>query len=107
MNLPAVVAALVEAQNNLDHSAYADCFDEAAIVYDEGETHNGKAEIRKWIEQANKKYQTRMEPLSFTQIGDDTVLEARVSGTFDGSPLVLKYHLELVGGLIQSLKVTG
>ena len=107
MNLPAVVAALVQAQNNLDASAYVDCFDETALVHDEGENHKGKAEIRGWIKQANAKYQTRMEPLHFTQTGDAAILEAKISGTFEGSPAVLKYHLEISGGLIQSLKVTG
>jgi ketosteroid isomerase-like protein len=107
MNLPAVVAALVQAQNNLDASAYADCFGEAAIVHDEGKIHHGKTKIREWIEQANKKYQTQMEPLDFTQNANDAVLGAKVSGTFDGSPAVLKYHLELVDDLIRSLKVTG
>jgi hypothetical protein len=107
MDLPVIIAGLVQAQNNLDHAAYADCFDEAAIVYDEGHTYRGKIEIREWIKQANEKYKTRMEPLDFSQTGKDTVLEAKVSGTFDGSPAVLKYHMELAGGLIQSLKVTG
>lgn len=89
MKLPAVVAALVQAQNNLDHNAYADCFGEAAIVHDEGKIHQGKTEIREWIEQANKKYQTQMEPLNFNQTNDEALLEAKVSGTFDGSPVVL------------------
>jgi ketosteroid isomerase-like protein len=107
MNLPKVIAALVQAQNSLDHNAYADCFSEAAIVHDEGKTHTGKAEITEWIKEANKKYQTQLEPLDFNQTGDEAVLEARVSGTFDGSPAVLKYHLALADGLIKSLKVTG
>jgi ketosteroid isomerase-like protein len=106
MNLPTVIAALVQAQNNLDYNAYADCFDEAAIVYDEAQTHNGKAEIREWIKQSNEKYHTSMEPLKFKQSGDNAVLEAKISGTFDGSPLVLNYHMELKGNLVSSLKVT-
>jgi ketosteroid isomerase-like protein len=107
MNFPAVIAALVQAQNNLDHNAYADCFDEQAIVYDEGRTHQGKADIREWIRQANTKYKTQMNPLDLSQTGDNVVLKAEVSGTFDGSPAVLKYHLKLSNGLISSLTVTG
>lgn len=107
MSLPTVIAALVLAQNNLDHKAYADCFNDDAIVYDEGHTHQGKVEIREWIKQANAKYQTQMNPIDLSQTGDNVVLKVEVSGTFDGSPAVLNYHLELSGGLISSLKVIG
>ncbi len=107
MNLPAVIAALVQAQNNLDHIAYADCFGKTATVDDEGKTYNGKAEIRQWIQQANEQYKTRMEPLDLAETGSNAVLTAKVSGTFEGSPAVLKYHMELADGLIRSLKVTG
>lgn len=107
MSLPPVIAAIVQAQNNLDHQAYANCFNEDAIVHDEGHTHRGKAEIKEWIKQANVKYQTKMKPLDFSQDGDIAVLEAEISGTFDGSPAILKYNMELKNGLLQSLKVTG
>ncbi len=107
MNLPATIAALVQAQNNFDHIAYADCFDKAAIVHDEGQTHHGKAEIKEWIKQANAKYKAKMVPLNFTQSGPKGVLTAEISGTLPGSPAVLQYHLELAGDLISSLRMTG
>jgi hypothetical protein len=107
MNLPTVIAALVQAQNNFEHSAYADCFSETAIVHDEGEDHQGRAEIREWIKTANEKYKTQLEPLDFVQTGRDAVLTSRVTGTFDGSPAIHKYHLELSDDLIQSFRVTG
>ncbi|MBB5441405.1 ketosteroid isomerase-like protein [Pedobacter sp. AK017] len=107
MNLPTIIAALVQAQNNLDYKAYADCFIDEAIVHDEGHVHQGKVEIREWIKQANAKYQTQMKPLSISQTGNYAILKAEVSGTFDVSPVVLNYHLELSCDLISSLKVTG
>jgi len=45
MNLPEVVSELVRTQNNLDSVAYANCFSETAVVYDEGKTHHGRKEI--------------------------------------------------------------
>ena len=42
MNLPKVITDLVEAQNNFDSLAYAECFSETAVVFDEGKTHTGK-----------------------------------------------------------------
>ncbi len=48
-----------------------------------------------------------MEGVRYEGKGTSGVLAAQVSGTFDGSPLVLKYNFEFMDGLILSLKVTG
>ncbi|HEY1196558.1 hypothetical protein [Flavobacterium sp.] len=50
MNLPKVLTDLVNAQNSFDSSAYADCFSENAVVFDEGRTHNGRLDIQQWID---------------------------------------------------------
>jgi ketosteroid isomerase-like protein len=105
MNLPKVVADLVETQNSFDSAAYANCFSENAIVFDEGKTHNGRKEIKQWIEKANTDYQAVMKPLEYSE--NEEILKAEVSGNFPGSPIVLSYHLKLEDGLIQSLKITG
>lgn len=107
MNLPKVVAELVKAQDNFDSVAYANCFSETGVMFDEGKAHTGKSEIQKWIARSNDNYKTVMKPLAFTETGKGSVLSAEVSGTFDGSPLVLHFHFEISDGLIQSLKITG
>ena len=48
-----------------------------------------------------------MKPSAFIETGSTSVLSAKVSGTFDGSPIVLKFNFEIIDGLIQTLKVTG
>lgn len=103
MNLPKVVTDLIKTQNNFDSVAYANCFTETAVVFDEGKTHNGRKEIEKWIDEANKKYQATMKPLEYS----DTVhtLKTEVSGRFPGSPIVITYHYEFSNELIQSLKI--
>lgn len=105
MNLPNVLTDLTNAQNNFDSVAYANCFSETAIVFDEGKTHNGKTEIQQWIEKANSAYQAVMKPLEYSAI--EEVLKAEVSGSFPGSPIVLSYYFKLQNGLIESLKITG
>jgi hypothetical protein len=107
MELPKLVAQFVETQNTYDSSNYVACFTDTAIVHDEGRTHTGKEEIREWIEEANEKYRSVMNPLQYEESGPNGILTAEVSGTFPGSPIVLKFHLGLKGGLINSLKVTG
>lgn len=105
MNLPKVLEELVKTQNNFDSVAYANCFSETAVVFDEGKTHNGRNEIENWIKKANKDYQATMRPLEYSTT--EEILKAEVSGNFPGSPIIMSYHLKLTEGLIQSLKITG
>ena len=106
MELPQLVAQFVETQNTYDSKAYAKCFTDTAIVHDEGKTHTGKEEILAWIEDANERYKSVMKPLQYDESGSNGVLTAEVSGTFPGSPIVLKFNLGLKDGLIDSLNVT-
>lgn len=100
MNLPKVVTDLIQAQNNFDSVAYANCFSETGVMFDEGKDYKGRVEIRHMIDEANKKYQSEMEPLEYTESGTTSVLSAMCSGTFPGSPLVLKFHFEIADGQI-------
>jgi hypothetical protein len=103
MNLPKVIAELVKTQNNFDSAAYANCFTETALVFDEGRTHNGRKEIESRIENANKEYQAPMKPLEYSET--EQTLKTEVSGTFPGSPITMTYYYEFKDGLIQSLKI--
>jgi ketosteroid isomerase-like protein len=107
MDLPKVISDLVAAQNNFDSAAYAKCFSETAVVYDEGKTHSGRKEIEHWIADANEKYNATMKPVGFEENEMECILKAETSGNFPGSPIVLSYHLKITGGLIQTLKITG
>jgi len=106
MNLPKVIADLVDAQNSFDSIAYVNCFSETAVVFDEGKTHNGRLEIQHWIEESNEKYRSVMKPLEYTEDGISSVLSAECSGTFPGSPIKLKFHFDIIDEQIQHLKVT-
>ncbi len=106
MKIPNVILELIKAQNSLDSVAYANLFSETSIVHDEGKTHIGRNEVEHWIAKANGKYKSIMEPVDYTQKGNKGVLTANVSGTFPGSPVVLRFHFEINEGFIQSLKVT-
>lgn len=103
MNLPDIISKLVKAQSEFDSQAYADCFTENAVVFDEGKTHNGKKEIENWIDKANNEFKTVMKPLEYNE--NENILSAEISGTFPGSPVFLKYHFELTDGYIQSLRI--
>lgn len=78
-------------------------FSETAVVFDEGRTHHGKAEVKKWIEEANTAYKAAMKALDYSETAQ--ALKAEISGTFLGSPIVLQYQFEINGKGIQSLKI--
>ena len=103
MNLPKVVTDLIKTQNHFDSVAYANCFTKTAVVFVEGKTHNGRKEIEKWIDEANKKYQATMKPLKYSET--EHTLKTEVSGTFPGSPIVMTYLYEFQDDLIKSLKI--
>jgi hypothetical protein len=107
MNLPKVITNLVEAQNSHDGAAYASLFSDSAVVFDEGQTHHGRAAIQKWIEKSNEENQTVLRPLGFEQGENASVFTAEISGTFPGSPAILNFNLVIQQGFIQSLKITG
>lgn len=106
MTLPQLVDRFIATHNNYDSKAFVTCFTTSAIVHDEGKTHKGKDEIQKWIEHSNEQYRSSMKPLNYEETGATGVLTAEVSGTFSGSPIVLKFHLTLKNDLIDGLKVT-
>ena len=97
---------MIKAQNTFDSVAYANLFSETGVVRDEGKTHSGRKEVEQWIAEANEKYKSILEPVEYTQKGNKGVLTANVSGTFPGSPVVLKFNFEINDGIIQTLNVT-
>jgi hypothetical protein len=105
MKLPKVIVDLIMAQDKYDSKAFSDEFAEDAIVQDEGKTYHGKTEIRQWNEMTNAKYKTKYEPLEITSEGNRIMLTARVFGTFDGSPAIIKYHFETADGKIKALQI--
>src|SRR5688572_19684818 len=106
MNLPNVISELVRTQNNYDSVAYANCFSETATVLDEGNTYNGKAEIKEWIDQSNKQVKPVMKAIAYQELKKENILVAELSGEFPGSPVVMKFHHTLENGLIKTLKIT-
>jgi len=105
MNLPKVLSNLIAAQNKHESAAYVQCFSEKAIVFDEGKTHQGSVEIQQWIAKANEEYKVTVTPLEYDAL--EKIMLAEVSGTFPGSPIVLKYHFEFANDQISSLRIVG
>jgi hypothetical protein len=54
-----------------------------------------------------KEYQATLDVTEVTQARDETVVTAQVAGTFDGSPIQLRFHFTINGDKIAALTIRG
>jgi len=104
LNLPGPIAAYFAADCH-DVDAIVGCFTNDAVAKDEGHRHVGLAAIRQWKSEVAAKFDYRCEPLDMEHKDGATVVAARVSGNFPGSPVDLRYAFRLQSGKIASLEI--
>ena len=106
IDLPRVLQRYFQAQNAHDIDALVTCFAADATVHDEGRDITGHDAIRAWKVATTAKYRVTVEPLECRSGAGTTMVVARVSGTFPGSPANLTYRFGLLAdGRIRSLKI--
>ena len=105
LNLAAPVAAYFAAENEDDVAALRHCFAEDAIVHDEGRTMKGLAAIQRWKTESKQKYHYTAEPIASVLKDGKTLVTARLTGEFPGSPIELQYLFGLEGDRIASLEI--
>lgn len=105
MHLPDPIQTYFTARAPQDGEAFARAFSADAIVHDEGQSHSGPEEIRRWWLAAKEKYRHSAEPLEHAEVAGKTVIRARVSGEFPGSPAVLTFTFGLAGDRITDLRI--
>jgi len=54
-----------------------------------------------------KEYQATLDVTEVTQTRDETVVTAQVAGTFDGSPMQLRFHFTINGDKIVAWTLRG
>jgi hypothetical protein len=106
IDLPLTLERYFQAQNAHDIEALVACFAPDAAVRDEGHDIVGADAIRAWKVETGAKYRVTVEPLQSRPEADKTVVVAKVSGTFPGSPANLTYRFGFsADGRINSLAV--
>lgn len=105
IDLPPPIAAYFTA-DTADANAVARCFSEDAVVIDERRTHQGRAAIARWSTETAEKYHYTSEPVSVDHSGGDTIVTARRTGEFPGSPVMLRYRFTVEKGAIVRLVIT-
>lgn len=105
-DLPDVLHRYFQAQNDHDIDAMVACFAPDAAVRDEGRDIVGTDAIRAWKAETSAKYHVTVEPIESRSEADRTIVVAKVSGTFKGSPANLTYRFGLTGaGRISALAI--
>ena len=104
LNLPTPIAAYFAAETS-DGEAVARCFIENATVKDEGHTYSDLAAIKRWKAETSRKYTYASEPIASEERDGKTVVTSRLTGTFPGSPVELRFFFKLDGDRIASLEI--
>ena len=105
IRLPPPIDLYVKIENSGDVDALSECFASNATVRDEGHTYEGLAAIKAWKAETKKKYSHTIAPLEVAHRDGKTVLKARLTGNFPGSPVTLEFSFVLVDGKIASLEI--
>ena len=105
MQLPSPVRTYFDAEQRNDADPLAAAFTDDAVVRDEGAEHVGPAAIRAWWQAAKAKYRHVAEPLEATQTDGRTIVRARVTGEFPGSPATLTFAFTLMDNRVALLEI--
>ena len=105
LQLPRPIETYVRAENAGDVEAISECFAPYATVRDEGHYYEGLPAIKNWKTRTKRKYKHTVTPLEISTSNGNATLKARLSGTFPGSPVTVKFHFELVDDQIASLQI--
>jgi ketosteroid isomerase-like protein len=103
--LPESIAAYFTAVNRRDVPAFLGVLARDPVVKDEGREHRGAVKIRIWLEDAIRKYDVTVEPLHLATSHGDSVVTAKLSGNFPGSPLELQHRFTLADGKVARLEI--
>jgi hypothetical protein len=105
LHLPLPIDRYVTIENYGDIDALSECFAANATVCDEGHTYEGLAAIRAWKTDTKKKYNHAVAPLEIAHRDGKTILKAKLTGDFPGSPVTLEFSFVLEDGKIASLEI--
>ena len=105
IQLPPPIALYVQLENAGETETLSACFAPNAMVRDEGHTYEGLAAIKKWKADTTKKYNHTVAPLEVAQRDGKTVLKAKLTGNFPGSPVTVHFDFVLEAGKILSLEI--
>ena len=100
-----LISGLARTMNDRDEENLAACFTPDAVVRDGGLEYRGAGAIRRWIQSSIERYALNLEILRVSGQGRDWLFDARVSGSFEGSPVRLEHSVIIEDGKIATLDI--
>jgi hypothetical protein len=104
VKLPQVIETFFHAHNTGQTDGFGELFTTDATVKDEAHEYRGAA-IKAWIDGAIAKYKPIADVSDLTQVGEQTIATARVSGNFPGSPAQIRYTFTVKEDKIAALSI--
>lgn len=105
MKLPAAIQVFFDAEKGAGETAPVRAFAPDATVRDEGRAHIGSDAIEAWWRAAKAQYHHTAEPQEVVEQRNLTLVRAKVTGQFPGSPAFLTFAFRLENGRIAALEI--
>jgi hypothetical protein len=104
-HLPKPIADYIAADNGDDKEAFGLCFNDNAVVRDEGHTYEGLTAIENWRAVSKAKYRQTVVLLDSVERNGKTIVTSRLTGNFPGSPADVDFAFSIVGRKIAMLEI--
>ncbi|QYI99607.1 nuclear transport factor 2 family protein [Thalassovita mediterranea] len=105
MTLPETVQAFFDLPKPATTGQIEAIFVPGAHVRDEARDYHGIEAITTWWRETNETTPFTAVPKSLEENGPVLLVRAEVSGSFQGSPVILGHHFTLRGGKIEELEI--
>ena len=104
-DLPDAVQGYVTAHTARDTDTALAAYTSDAVVTDDGSTHRGTEEIRRWLERSSTEYTFTTELTGAQRVDDQWVAVSHLEGDFPGGVVDLRYRFTLRGDRIAALTI--
>jgi SnoaL-like domain len=106
LSLPPLPEKYFTAAGENDRDTLAGCFTDAGVVIDDGQAYVGRAEIRRWRQEASSKWTYTSENTEAEQVAATGYhVVTHLEGNFPGGTAGLHHQFTLGDGLINSLTI--
>jgi hypothetical protein len=110
VSVPAPIDRYLRAVNSSDLDGFSTSFADEALVVDVNREIHGHDAIARWARSDILAVDVRLEVVEVTESGGQTVVRARIDGTFDRTglpnPLLMNHAFTVAGGKITQLRIT-
>ncbi|HEY9044720.1 MAG TPA: nuclear transport factor 2 family protein [Ohtaekwangia sp.] len=103
--IPSAFTNYVTGVDKKDVAGIAACFTPDAVVQDEGHVYTGREAIRNWVARGFEEYQYTLAVKDIQEKKSEWIATTLVTGTFDGSPIQLRFIFTLKDALMATLTI--